>query len=569
MPSRISILPESLMKRIAAGEVVERPASVAKELIENSLDAGATSISLLVKDAGMSLIRVVDDGEGMSEEDALMCFKRHATSKISRFEDLEQIRTLGFRGEALASISSVSRMVITTRTNEEEEATQIFLEAGVIQEVLKVAANEGTSVEVKDIFYNVPVRRKFLKSPTTELRHIISVFRRMALSYPEVEFSLFINGERTMDLRKASMMDRIEDLMGERKMAALVPVAKKMSGLSIEGFVSRPGEAYKSRESQFFFLNRRYIVNKTLIHSVLSAYGTRLGKGEYPAYFLYIEMDPKNFDVNVHPTKIKVRFSDERFLHQTVRRAVEDALRTSAVVPKLKLVPGKNKSKFQAVFRSSNNKVDNQLTLEAQRPIVRGEIEKKSLRDKEMPSLWQIHNRYILAQIKSGLTIIDQHVAHERILYERALASKEKNGRFSQQLLFPQTVQLSPEDYLILMEILPYLERIGFGIKDFGKNAVVIEAVPVEVKTGRERELLLEIIDEYRETRDETADTWDAVAKSFACKSAIKSGDRLSFQEMASLVDQLFATREPYFCPHGRPIVVNLTLEEIDKRFGR
>jgi len=569
MTSKISILPESLMKRIAAGEVVERPASVAKELMENSLDAGATSISLLVRDSGMSLIRVVDNGEGMTEEDALICCRRHATSKISRFEDLEQIRTLGFRGEALASISSVCRMVITARTEEETEATQIFLEADAIQEVLKVAANKGTSIEVKDIFYNVPVRRKFLKTPATELRHIISVFRRMALSHPEVEFSLFINGERTMDLRKGSMTSRIEDLMGERKMSALVPVAKKLPGLSIEGFVSCPGETYKSRESQFFFLNRRYIINRTLIHSVLSAYGTRLGKGEYPIYFLYIEMNPKNFDVNVHPTKIEVRFSDERFLHEALRRAIEDALRAPAVVPELKLVPGKNRSKPAASFRRLNNRAYNQLTLEAQRPVVGEEIAKKSFRDKEMPSLWQIHNRYILAQIKSGLTIIDQHVAHERILYERALASREKNGRFSQQLLFPQTVQLSPEDYLILTEIVPYLEKIGFGIKDFGKNAVVIEAVPVEVKTGRERELLSEIINEYRETRDETADTWDAVAKSFACKSAIKSGDRLSFQEMASLVDQLFATREPYFCPHGRPIVVNLTLEEIDKRFGR
>ncbi len=569
MPLKIHILPEHVMKRIAAGEVVERPASVAKELLENALDAGATVISVMVKDSGLGLIQVVDDGEGIAEEDALICCKRYATSKISQAEDLEEIHTLGFRGEALASISSVSRMTLTTRTEEEEEGSQVHLEGGNIRDVLKVGAKKGTSVAMKDLFYNVPARRKFLKNPTTELRHILSVFRRISLSRPEVDFSLFIEVEKTLDLRRGSREDRIRDLLGEKRVSQLIRVEKSVPGISIEGVLSRPGEGRRSRENQFLFLNRRYIVNRSLVHGVLSAYGSRLGRDEYPIYALYLEMDPRRFDVNVHPTKIEVRFSDEKFVHDAIQRSIQEILRTPSVVPQLRLVHGKGETGSSYRLHPQDMEHYGQLTLEAQRPTVGESVSEYQSQTRELPALWQLHNRYILSQIKSGLTIIDQHVAHERILYERALKSKQGSGGSSQQLLFPQIVQLSHDDFLALTDILPYLQKIGFGLKDFGRNSVIIEAVPVEVKTGRERELLLEIIDEFKETREKASETWDAVAKAFACKSAVKSGDRLSFQEMVSLIDQLFATQEPYFCPHGRPIVVNLTLEEIDKRFGR
>ena len=569
MQRKINILPETVMKRIAAGEVIERPASVAKELLENALDAGAGSISLMVKGAGSDLVQVMDNGSGMKEEDALICCERHATSKISCAEDLETINTMGFRGEALSSISSVSRMIITTSVKEDEEGTQVYLEEGAIREVLKVAANPGTKVAVKDLFFNVPVRRKFMKSPNTELRHIINVFRRIALAHHETEFSLFINEEKTDDLRTTTRVNRIKELLNDGSQFNFIPVDKNISGISISGFISAPGCGRKNRNNQFCFVNRRYIVNRSLIHSVLSAYGPRLGQGEYPAYFIFLEMEPGMFDVNVHPTKIEVRFSNERFIHDTLNSAIKDAMRSPAVVPELHLVTSE-KRKLSSTWKTKMSAEDSgQLTLEAQRSLFCADEMNPISNEKERPSLWQIHNRYILAQIKSGLALIDQHVAHERILYERALESRKENAGLSQQLLFPQTVNLSPNDYLTLVETLPYLERIGFGIKEFGKNTVVVEAVPVEVRAGTEKELLVEIIEKFKEIRYNSIDTQDAVARSFACKSAVKSGDRLSLDEMASLVDQLFATKEPYFCPHGRPIIVNLSLEEIDKRFGR
>jgi len=567
MPSKIKILPDSLMKRIAAGEVVERPASVAKELLENSLDAGATSLSLLIKNSGMSLIQVGDNGEGMTEEDALVCCEKHATSKITSAEDLDTIRTLGFRGEALASIGSVSRMTITTSTGE-GEGTQVVLEGGRIREVLKVAAKRGTTVAVKDLFANVPARRKFLKSPGTELRHMVSVFRRMALSFHENDFSLFIEDEKTLDLRKSSKEDRIKELFSEKNISNLVPVQASMSSISVNGFIRRPGEGHRRREESFFFLNHRYIVNKSLMHGVLSAYGPRLGRDEYPLYILFLEMDPRQFDVNVHPTKIEVRFADERFVHDALKRIVQQALQKPAVVPEFRLISGRKRRDVFFPQRQPTPEDYGQLTLDAQQPFEQGTMRAPSAA-REVPTLFQIHNRYILSQIKSGLTIIDQHVAHERILYEKALQSMHKNSGMSQQLLFPQTVQLSTDDFLVFTEMVPFLKKIGFELKDFGRNTVVIEAVPVDVKTGRERELLLDMIEQFKEDRQDVDDTFNAVAKAYACKSAVKSGERLTLEEMASLIDHLFTTQDPYFCPHGRPILVNLTLEEIDKRFGR
>jgi len=569
MSSRIAILPDILMRRIAAGEVVERPASVVKELMENSIDAHAGSVSLMIKGSGSDLIRVVDDGDGMNETEALICSERYATSKISKMEDLDEIKTLGFRGEALASISSVCRMMIITRTPQEEEGTQILIDGGTIQEVQKIGANRGTSIEVKNLFFNVPARRKFLKSPTTELRHIIIAFRRIALSNHQLDFSLYIEDEKTSSLRKDTQEARISKLLTTTKAFQLIPVQEKMSSITISGFISRPGEGRKNREDQFIFLNGRYIVNRSLIHGILSGYGPRLTRGEFPKYVLYLEMDPRLFDMNVHPMKIEVRFSEERLIHDVVRRAVQNALQKPIVVPELHLITHQKKGRRISKVRTYGLEEQGQLTLEAQRPQMSDRRKDLQVNSKDNSVLWQLHNRYIISQIKSGLTIIDQHVAHERILFERAVKSKKEMNSISQQLLFPQTVQFSQEKFLVLTDILPYLQNIGFGLKDFGKNTIVIESVPVEIKAGRERELLVEIIETYKEVQGEVKDTWEAVALSFACKSAIKSGDKLSHQEMVSLIDQLFATNEPYFCPHGRPIIVNLSLGEIDKRFGR
>ncbi|HHS13008.1 MAG TPA: DNA mismatch repair endonuclease MutL [bacterium] len=564
----IHLLSDLMMKRIAAGEVVERPASVAKELIENALDAGSSRILLRIEESGVSLIEVTDDGNGMTEEDVLLCCRRHATSKIRDEEDLEAITTLGFRGEALASISAVSRMVITTCHQSENEGTQVLLESGEIREVLKVAPRKGTTVSVRDLFAAVPARRKFLKTPVTELRHLIRVFRTMVLSHPKIDWTLQVNGDKTMHLLRNTLEERLNDVLGDSR--ELIHIHRSVSGLNIEAWISRPGDGRKSRENQFVFINGRAVQNRSLSHAVLSAYGNRLGRGEYPVYILYIEMDPRLVDVNVHPMKSEVRFQDEHLIYNLIRKITEDALRGPAVIPDLHLITKKRGSNLR--FRGNETpRLSSQLSLEAQSTETAPLPASVSFREgeKRFPELWQIHNRYILSQIKSGITIIDQHVAHERILYEKVLACKKSAPGGSQQLLFPQTLQLSIDDYSTLTEINTALERIGFGLKEFGKQTVVIESVPLDIRKGNEKDILLDILDDYRENRGTGEDFWDAVAKSYACKSAVKSGDSLTLPEMTSLIDQLFATSEPYFCPHGRPIIVNLSLEEIDRRFGR
>jgi DNA mismatch repair protein MutL len=566
---KIRILPEHVMKRIAAGEVVERPASVVKELLENALDARAESVSLFIRGGGLESIQVTDDGDGMTEADARLCCERHATSKIASAEDLEAIRTFGFRGEALSSIGSVGRMVITTRTGDADEAVQVFIEDGKVVDVGKASGLKGTSVEVKNLFASVPARRKFMKTPATELRHMLSVFRRTALAHPGTAFILGLDGTKTLDLKGGTIEDRIRDLWGEKKASPLIPVRAEFGAVTVHGFVSRPDETVPSRDDQLFFLNRRSIVHKGLWHALVSAYAPRLARDQYPVSILFLDMEPNRYDVNVHPTKIEVRFADERFAYDCVKKAVQDALRKPSSIPDLRLVVGKRKEEpgFRAKIDGFRN--DAQLTLEMQRPTDEGSVFHARRPDPNAPALWQLHNKYILSQIKSGLTIIDQHVAHERILYEKALRSIEKQAGSAQQLLFPQTVKLSQEDYLVLTEILPYIEKVGFGLKDFGGHTVVIEAVPVDIRPGREKEIFFDLIEEFKQSRQGTLNVADAVAKSYACRSAVKAGDRLTLSEMISLIDQLFATSDPYVCPHGRPIVVNLSLEEIDKRFGR
>lgn len=581
MANHIHILPESVINRIAAGEVIERPASVVKELIENAIDAHATEIIVHLKGGGLELIHVIDNGDGMSEEDALICMQKHATSKISDVEDLEKIDTFGFRGEALASMGEVARLVITTRPENAAEATEVYFENGKIQEVLKKAAAKGTSIAVKDLFAFFPARRKFLKTPNTELRYAVAVVRRMALAHPEIGFTLFIEDAKSFEIPPQTLEERIACLWGEEKSQGLVPMEKTFRHLSIRGFVSKPRFTTRTREEQFLFLNKRYIVSKTLHHAIVSAYGNTLPPGEFPLFIIFLTLSPQYFDVNVHPQKIEVRFSDERFLYEMVRKSIEALLRTPKAIPELQLISsGRKNLPYSRQPKRGLHPGQLSLTaippdLNAQSPLELAyqksflESQMQRVMERETPLLWQVHNRYILSQIKSGLAFIDQHVAHERILYEKALKSMEIQNAPSQQLLFPTPVFVSPEDMLALIEILPYLKRIGFGIQEFGKNTVLIESVPMDIKIGREKPILLEMIALYKETDQTKNVIKENVAKVYACSSAIKAGEKLSPEEMASLVDQLFATENPYFCPHGRPIVITLTLEELDKRFGR
>ncbi len=573
--NRIRVLPEHVANKIAAGEVVDRPASVVKELVENALDAEAHQIDVIVKGGGKLLVQVIDDGCGMSPDDACLAFQRHSTSKISTAADLENITTLGFRGEALASIASVARVELRTAQPGAGESTVVRVEGGTITEVSKEAFRQGTSVAVKNLFYNTPARRKFLRADETEYRHILTVLSRFTLAFPEVGFSL-VNGDvEVFCFAPASMEARIAAVLGHHMAKAMLPVEDKSAALSIYGMVARPEAARKFRGEQYTFLNRRYVVDRALNHAVMSAYGESLPRGLYPSYVLFLELDPRRVDVNVHPTKTEVRLADAGLAYELVRGAVRRALtqRTQSVTPKQVAVSGPQSLGRQpstlplelfpaAGTRRHSSESGQSLPSLSIQPA-------EATLPVERPTVWQFHDTYILSEVKSGLVIIDQHAAHERILFEQAMRNLGEARPSSQQLLFPQTVHLSTEQYELLTEMLPFLEMLGFMIRSFGGQTVVVEGVPPGYRGGDEARLLVEVIDEYRENRRLGIEMRESVARSFACHAAIRAGERLSVEAMLALIDQLFATENPYYCPHGRPTVVNLSLEELARRFQR
>ena len=608
MTSRIKILPDSIANKIAAGEVVQRPESVAKELLENSVDANAKNIHLVVKQAGKSLIQVCDDGTGMTEEEAQLCIQKHATSKISTVEDLESINTLGFRGEALSSIAAVSQLEIRTETRSEDIGTLLRIENE--NEILKekISTSKGTCISVKNIFYNVPARRKFLKSDTTELKHIIDTFNRIALANPQIAFK-FHNGDNLIfDYPSGSLEERIEQVFADNMLEALIPVNEQTEYLSLKGFIGKPSIFKKSKGEQYLFLNNRFVMNKNINHAVFTAFENILEKGDYPFFILFLTIDPKKIDVNIHPSKLEVKFDDEKDVYNFTLSVIRKSIGMFDLVPtmtfnkqdtedeKLSFNPftSVNKDDFtdrpmfnrkpkertqvsqediDLVFSSLTQNIkinqENIYTYNSQESAVQ-QIERKASTDSETSFIIQLHNKYILSQIKSGLMIIDQHVAHERILYEKALAKLEANMPFSQQLLFPIKVQFDLASYEILKELYPMITKLGFKLKYLPKNYILVEGVPEDFKSGSEEKLLREFISEYMNNRkNEKLEERDNLAKSYSCKAAIKAGDKLSEKEMRLLIDQLFSTSMPYVCPHGRPIVIKIPLEEFDRRFGR
>lgn len=586
--SKIKILPEDLTNKIAAGEVVDRPASVAKELVENAIDAGATEITIVIKEGGKALVQVVDNGSGMSQSDLLLAFQRHATSKILTYDDLVNIRTLGFRGEALASIASVAHVEAKSILPGDVSGYGLSIEGGVMHGVEAAAGQPGTSIAVKHLFYNTPARRKFLRATSTEYRQILTVMNRFFLAYPEIQFTLVNEGELAVELKPQSLEERVGAVLGARIQKNLIPIANE-GEIEIRGFVGNQDTMRSSRGDQYLFFNRRYFSNKNLNYAVMSAYGEILPRGYFPVYLIFIHMPPEQADVNVHPTKMEIKFANEALVFSSVRGAIKRALTSHAVAPELspakafESIPAsfaahssahQNKFDFNTSPVSRFSKMDQGANLVSPpQADVHGAIQTSpAQRTKEIferVNVWQIHNKYIVSQIKSGLIIIDQHVAHERILYEQALDNFERRNPASQQLLFPQLVELSAEDYSLLLDITPFLERIGFIIKAFGKNTVMVEGVPSGLRIRSDEKILLDILDEYKREKKDSVDIRDNVAKSFACHSAIKAGEPLSLEAMNALIDQLFATREPYFCPHGRPVIITLSLDELDRRFRR
>lgn len=621
--SKITILPENLSKKIAAGEVVQRPESVVKELMENSIDAHASRIELLIKRAGKQLIQVIDDGEGMSEEDAILCIQKHATSKLKTENDLDAIKTLGFRGEALSAVSAVAQVEIKTQTAGDligtslriDEQGEIFLEKGSFA--------RGTSISVKNLFYNVPARRNFLKTDTTELKHIVETFNRLALGYPEIHFKLYIDDDLALDFTPCTLAERMDQVFIDKVSDAVIPVKEVTDYITLTGYIGKPFLLKKNKGDQYLFLNRRFVISRQMNHAVFSAYENVMEKGEYPFFVLFLEVDYSKVDVNVHPSKLEIRFDNEKDIYTFILAVVRKSLSNFDLVPsagftkplgeterigidnyipvdkndfsdrpaaprqerdfsqprqssplsekEIDLLFGRidkelESSPARESFREIQQGINSPRSADPVRPQSQGSGEKLS-----GGFIVQLSNKYILAQVKSGLMIIDQHAADERIRYEEALNLFKISSPFSQLLVFHKTLQMNPGDFALARELSGYLERLGFAIKFFSGNTAVIEGVPPVVKEGEEDKTLLNILAEYYRNQQEkkVLDVTDNLAKSYSCHTAIRTGDKLNESEMRALIDRLFATEMPYVCPHGRPIIMKISIEEFDRRFGR
>lgn len=606
-------MPQALSNKIAAGEVVNRPESAVKELMENSIDAGATDISLIIKDAGKALIQIVDNGSGMTEEDAVMSFQRHSTSKIFSYDDLEEISTLGFRGEALASICSISQIEMKTKTGADDIGTLVRVEGNEVTEVSKTTTPIGTSISVKNLFYNTPGRRNFLKSNQTEFKHIYETFIKLAISHPGISFSFWNNDERIFDLPKAELIDRLSDIFTASFTESLIPVEYGNQIMKVRGFISKPNFTKKTKQDQFFYLNNRFFTNKNLNFAVYKGYDDLVEKGNYPSFFLFIETDPKKVDVNVHPSKLEVKFEEEGAVFGLIVNAMRDALRNADLTFEVAfgigdgsgdnpadkdetffhrsggegniMQMGSSTSRNREISKDNNSdnknatihsifeastqaeeKEDDGLESEKQANV----FEHSPKSETERFNIWQFQKKYIMCQTETGVLIIDQHAAHERILYERALLWLESQSSFSQQLLIPINIKLTKIDLKIAEGLQKELSNLGFNFKILPEDTIELYGLPSDVKVGDENKIFQQLIDQYKEYELKLdLDKRDNLAKSFACRSAIKANDSLTQKEMLALVDNLFSSKMPYVCPHGRPTMIRITTDELDKRFSR
>jgi DNA mismatch repair protein MutL len=612
MSDIIQLLPDAVANQIAAGEVVQRPASAVKELLENAIDAGADRIQLLVKDAGKALIQVLDNGCGMSPTDARMCFERHATSKIKEAADLFAIRTKGFRGEAMASIAAIAQVELKTRKVEDELGTLVEIEGSTLQKQEPIACAAGTSISIKNLFYNTPARRNFLKSNSVELRHIIDEFQRVALAHPDLFFSLHHDGNELFHLPASSLKQRIVHVFGTAYNQKLVPVYEETSIINIEGFVGKPEFAKKTRGEQFFFVNRRFIKDAYLNHAVGSAFDEVLSKDSFPLYVLFIEIDPAQIDINVHPTKTEIKFQDEKAMYAIIRSAVKRSLGRyniaptldfnqetgfsqmitqqspeDIVAPSIRVNP--NFNPFAASVESAPSRQHMSQTREKIEQDWSGihEVLKSvshqpaalnfGTEDEQLfvkageKQIVQLHQRFILSTIRSGCLLIDQQAAHERILYERFVQQLATKPGTSQQSLFPETVTLSATDAELVKELLPDIQALGFQIREFGNNAFVVEGVPVDISsTASEVEVLEHLLEGFKNNQAALKlNKRDQLARTLAKNSAIKAGIRLNIEEMTALIDELFACEMPQVSLSGKPIIVTFSLEELLQKFEK
>jgi DNA mismatch repair protein MutL len=564
MAGRIAVLDSDVVAKIAAGEVVERPASVVKELVENSLDAGATRIEVEASEGGKSFIRVSDDGEGMCKEDTVLSFKRHATSKVQRVEDLEDVTSLGFRGEALPSVAAVSRVELTSAAD--GEATTVVIEGGKLLRCEGVARSRGTSVVVKDLFYNVPARRKYLGSGRAETRRITQTIVPLALARPAVGFTWKHEGRVILICPPGQdLTERAATLLGRAAVDGAVCWDWESAGWRATGLLGSPRGAVTTRRSQYFFVNRRPVWSPPLRQAVEEGYRHSVPEGRHPLVVLQLVSTGGRVDANVHPTKREVRFPRPWELASSLGAAIRSELSRQAktVVPEA----GAAGVRAATPWGMSESKI---------RYFPGTQTELAGLVGQSLPSVqeapptfWQLHKTYILSAIKGGLVVIDQHAAHERIIYEEALQRYEGAGVVSQQLLFPVLVELSPAQAVVLQEELESLARLGLAVKPFGGTSFVVEAVPPGLEDRMDARLVKEMVEDLEVARRAAERGIHSLATILACHTAVRAGQELRQDEMQSLVDRLFATKDPQSCPHGRPTFLRVTLEELDRRFHR
>ncbi len=601
MPDIIQLLPDAIANQIAAGEVVQRPASAVKELIENSIDAGAKSIMLIVKDAGKTLLQIIDNGHGMSQTDARMSLERHATSKIRKAEDLFTLHTMGFRGEALASIAAVAQMEMKTRLADEELGTLLVVEGSEVKKQELTACEKGTSISIKNLFFNIPARRNFLKSNPVELKHILDEFHRLALAHSDISFSFVQGDELIYDLPESKLSQRIVNLFGKTYQNQLAPCQEETEFVRVTGYVGKPDFARKTRGEQFLFVNKRFIRSNYLNHAVMNAFEGLLTDSSFPFYVLFIEIDPKHIDVNVHPTKTEIKFDDERAVYAVVRSAVRQAIGSHNLTPgidfnsdvnminKLSNASAQsNEAYFDERFSSSVNRSN----LENWQKLFGGNEESQLMQQRdaqpvqtlrfesalnqpeelhpslEEKTLFQLHHRFIVKQVKAGMMIIDQQAAHERILFEKFLNQLQHKSGESQQSLFPQAITFSPSDFALVLEMQPEIEALGFRIEVFGKNTVAVNGVPANISSGQEKELFEGLIEQFKINQSELAlPIGENLSRSLAKRASIKTGQRLEREEMHSLTGRLFACKTPNYSPDGKATFVVLELGKIESYF--
>ena len=613
MNNVITLLPESVANQIAAGEVVQRPASVVKELLENAIDANATQIKLIVKDAGKTLVQVIDNGLGMNPVDARMAFERHATSKIKKAEDLFDLHTKGFRGEALASIAAVAQVELKTKRAEDVVGQLIEIEGNKFINQEECQAPTGSSFSVKNLFFNIPARRNFLKDDGVELKHIIDEFERVSLPHSNIHFQFFSNGNALYDLPASSLMERISGLFGKSFQGKLVTINETTDVVKISGYVGKPEHAKKRRGDQYFFVNGRFIKSPYLHHAVNEAYRELIAHDNHPLYYLFLEINPALIDINIHPTKTEIKFQDEKIIYALLHSAVKRALGKANVAPSLDfntemsfeidytkqvnqptVTVNPNYNPFNNNFDSGssyrqpaettqqkNNKQNweslyqnynaTDYRAENEQLQVEAQVEQASLfTENQNVKSFQLYQKYIVSAHQTGLLVIDQQRAHERILYEHYIATREKQHSVSQQVLFPVTVELTPNDFTLIETVFSHFKLLGFEIEAFGKNTIVVQGTPAELGDINAQEMIEGILETYKLNNFDTRlDPFENMCKSMAKNAGIKYGKTLEQEDINLLLEHLFDCENPMYSPSGKPIIMEMSKYDLEAFFKK